>query len=46
MILIEERTAKKVPGMTSFFINFDYNKQIVDKIASLSCKNYSKKDKE
>jgi hypothetical protein len=32
MINIEEKVADKVPGLTSLFITFEYNKDIVDVI--------------
>ena len=46
MIYIEERETQKVPGDTSFFIYFDYNKEIWNKLKVIKCKNYSKKSKE
>ncbi len=46
MIYIEERKSKKVPGITSFFILPYYNKELIKILASLDCKNYSKKTKE
>lgn len=44
MIQITENRTKKVPGITSVFINFPYNQYIIEDIKSLPCKNYSKKD--
>ena len=44
MITIEERTAKKVTGITSLFISFKYNQQLVDIIKTVQCKQYTKQD--
>ena len=30
MIIIEERKTSKIPGLSSFYIQFEYNKQLVD----------------
>ena len=46
MITITEKKTKKVPGITSLFVSFDYNKDIIDKIKTLDCFNYSKVTKE
>ena len=35
MITIQERQTVKVPGMTSFFVSFDFNRAIVDEIKLL-----------
>lgn len=43
MIYIEEKSAKKCPGITSLFLNFKYNEQIVDAIRPIYPKNYDKK---
>lgn len=45
MILLEEKIPSKVPGITSLFITFDYDPNIVDVIKSFPCKNFSKKTK-
>ena len=45
MILIEEKRTSKVPGSTSLFISFNYNKDIVEAIKTLPCYNYSKRTK-
>lgn len=46
MITIEERLTENCPGLTSFFINFDYNLKIVTILKELSCKIYNKESKE
>ena len=46
MITIEERLTSKVPGITSVFINFEYNKDIVEEIKQIPCFNFSKRTKE
>lgn len=43
MIKITESTAKKVPGITSLFITFDFNADIINELRLLECKNYDKK---
>ena len=43
MITITEKQTAKVPGITSVFVQFDYNPKIVEEIKSLPCINYSKK---
>ena len=43
MIYIEEKSAKKCPGITSLFLNFKYNEQIIDAIRPIYPKNYDKK---
>ena len=43
MIIIEERSPKSVPGVTSFFIKFDYNINIINELESLYCKSYNSK---
>ena len=45
MINIKEQTAKKLPGISSLFVTFNYNKDIVDTIKTLPAYNYSAKDK-
>lgn len=42
MIIIEERSTHKMPGETSLFIKFDYNKSIVDTLRSFDMKFYDK----
>ena len=47
MIKISERATSKLPGITSLFISFNYNKEYVDKIKTLSNSyNFDKKAKE
>lgn len=46
MIHIEERVTSKVPGITSVFVSFDYNKEIVDEMKQIPCYNFSKHTKE
>lgn len=46
MIHIEQRLTKKIPGLTSFFINFDYHPDIVKHIKTLDLKIYDKNTKE
>ena len=47
MIKISERATSKLPGITSLFISFNYNKDYVDKIKTLSNSyNFDKKAKE
>lgn len=45
MITIKEDIAKKVPGITSLFLTFNYNEQILDIIKRCQGPNWSKKDK-
>lgn len=45
MILIKEDTPKKLSGITSLFIKFDFNNKVLDIIKSCSACNYSKTDK-
>lgn len=44
MIYITEKQTSKVPGITSVFVKFNYNVDIVNDIKTLPCFNYSKKD--
>ena len=46
MIYIEERSAKKLPGITTFFVKFDFKKEIVDVLKSFDCRNYNEKTNE
>ena len=46
MILIEERTPKKFPGNTSFFLSFNYNKVIIDEVKLLEFTAYDPETKE
>lgn len=43
MIYIEERKTQKVPGVTSLFVSFNYNKNIIDAIRTLDTFDYNKK---
>lgn len=45
MITIEENTPKKIPGLTSLFITFNYKKEIVDIFKDIEVKNFDKKIK-
>ena len=45
MIIIKEDTPKKIPGITSLFISFDFNKTIVDCLKCCSVFNYDKNTK-
>lgn len=44
MIKIFEDKSRKVPGFTSFFIQFDYNKEIIKLFSDIDCKYFHKKD--
>lgn len=46
MIKIEERKPKKLAGLTSFFISFDFNRDIIDIIKRTGLYDYNKKTKE
>lgn len=46
MIKIEEHQTVKLPGQTSLFVSFDYNKDIVDNIKSLNSALYNPNKKE
>ena len=46
MIFIEERQTVKCPGITSLFLSFNYNKQIVDEIKLLELSFYNADTKE
>mgnify|MGYP003313604295 CR=1 FL=1 len=47
MITIEERSPNKLPGLSSLFVSFNYNKNIVEAIKSLTTiRNYDAKTKE
>lgn len=46
MIRIEERKTVKLPGITSFFVTFDFNKQIVEELKLLSNTYYNADTKE
>lgn len=43
MILLKEDITDKVPGLTSIFVEFKFNQDIIDVIKTLPCYNYSKK---
>lgn len=45
MILIEEKKAEKMPGITSLFVSFDYNKDIVNIIKNAKPRFYNKNTK-
>ena len=46
MIQVEERLTSKVPGITSVFIKFNYNKDLINSLKQIPCYNYSKKTNE
>lgn len=46
MILIEERETKKLPGLHSLFVSFEYNQELVAIFKKLEVFNYDKKTKE
>lgn len=46
MIYIEERKTHKLPGETSLFVSFQYNKYIVDLLKTVYCFNYVKSNNE
>ena len=46
MILIQERIAKHVPGLTSLFIKSDYNQTLLDTVRKIEQANYDKKTQE
>ena len=46
MISIKENKSKHIPGITSFFVSFDYKAEIVDAMKTLPIFNYDKKTKE
>lgn len=46
MINIIEKQTSKVPGLTSLFFSFRYNKDLIEDIKTLPCFNYSKKTNE
>ena len=46
MILISEEKTKKLPGLTSLFVSFDYNPLIVDILKEFDIKVYDKNTKE
>ena len=45
MVYVEERSTKKLPGLTSLFVNFDYNPSIVEVLKTFQF-NYDKSSKE
>lgn len=45
MIYIKEEKTKQVPGLTSLFVSFDYDKDIVEVVKSCDGSKYNKKDK-
>lgn len=46
MIRVEERKTVKLPGITSLFISFDFNRAIVDELKMLNNVNYNSDTKE
>ena len=46
MILIQERKNNKIPGSSSFFISFPYNKDIIDNLKTTQMYIYDKNSKE
>jgi SNF2 family DNA or RNA helicase len=46
MILIKEKPNSKVPGITSFFISFKYNQDIIDNLKTVQMYVYDKNTKE
>ena len=46
MIHIIEKPTSKVPGITSVFVEFAYNKNIIEDIKKLPCYNYSKRTRQ
>jgi len=46
MILIQEKNSVKMPGMTSLFVSFPYNKDVIDHIKSTPHYHYDKTTKE
>ena len=45
MIYIKEEKTKQVPGLTSLFVSFDYNKDVVEVVKSCDGSKYNKKNK-
>ena len=43
MIYIKEEDTKKVPGLTSLFISFNYKQELVDAVKTIPCSSYDKK---
>jgi SNF2 family DNA or RNA helicase len=46
MIFIEERQTRKLPGLTSLFVSFNYRKELVDEIKLLDTTIFDKETKE
>lgn len=46
MIRVQERRTEKLPGITSLFVTFDYNKSVLDEIRLLSNCIFNEKTKE
>ena len=46
MIRIEEKTTVKLPGITSLFVTFDFNRAVVDELKLLSNTFYNADTKE
>lgn len=45
MIYIKELPTKKMPGITSLFISFEYNQLIVNELTTFPTKIFHKKEK-
>ncbi len=45
MIYLEEKTTRKLPGLSSIFVSFDYKAEIVEALKTLSNYSYDKKTK-
>ena len=45
MITVQERITSKVPGITSVFVGFPFNKELFNEMHRLPCSNYSKRTK-
>ena len=43
MITIEEKSPVKMPGLTSLFITFDINNQIIEILHNIECRYYNPK---
>ena len=41
MIYIKEKKSRKIPGITSLFITFDLNKEVIETIKALPCRIYN-----
>lgn len=43
MIIIEEKATTKVPGITSLYVKFDMNNEVLKIIQNLDCRYYDPK---